>query len=74
MQNPIKVVMGHLNINLLPNKFEGIIDIVAKNIDVFLISETKIDYSFPEAQFKYNGYGLPIGEIELLEVVALCYS
>ena len=59
MQNPKKVVMGHLNINSLPNKFEGIMDIVAKNIDVFLISETKIDYSFPEAQFQYNGYGLP---------------
>ena len=59
MQNPKKVVMGHLNINSLPNKSEGIMDIVAENIDVFLISETKIDYSFPEAQFKYNGYGLP---------------
>ena len=59
MQNPKKVVMGHLNINSLPNKFEGIMDIVAKNLDVFLISETKTDYSFPETQFNYNGYGLP---------------
>ena len=29
--------------------------IVAKNLDVFLISETKTDYYFPEAQFSYNG-------------------
>ena len=32
---------------------------VAKILDVFLISETKTDYSFPEAQFSCNGYGLP---------------
>ena len=51
--------MGHLNNNSLPIKFEGIMDIVAKNLDVFLISETKTDYYFPEAQFSYNGYGFP---------------
>ena len=32
---------------------------MAKNLDVFLISETKTNYSFPEAQFSSNGYGLP---------------
>ena len=59
IHNPKKVIIGHLNINSIPNKFEGIMDLVAKNIDVFLISETKIDDSFPEAQFSYNGYSLP---------------
>ena len=34
-------------------------DLVATNIDVFLISETKIDDSFPEAQFLYDGYSKP---------------
>ena len=59
IQNPKKVIMGHLNINSIPNKFDGIMKLVAKNLDVFLISETKIDDSFPEAQFLYNGYSLP---------------
>ena len=46
-----KVTLGHLNINSIPNKFEGIKDIVATLIGIFLISETKIDGSFPNAQF-----------------------
>ena len=51
MKNPPKVMLGHLNINSIPNKFEGIMDLVAKVLDIFLISETKIDNSFPDAQF-----------------------
>ena len=51
--------MGHININSIPNKFEGIMDLVAKYIDIFLISETKIDSSFPDSQFSYEGYCQP---------------
>ena len=59
LQNPKKVIIGHLNINSIPKKFDGIMDLVKKNLDIFLFSETKIDDSFPEAQFSYNGYSLP---------------
>ena len=34
-------------------------DVVGKNLDVFLISETKIDDSFPVAQFFYQGFSMP---------------
>ena len=57
--NPKKVTFDHLNINSIPNKFDGIMDFVSTNLDVFLISETKIDSSFPEAQFVHNGYAKP---------------
>jgi len=59
LQNPKKIIMGHLNINSVPNKFDGIMDVIKEKLDIFLISETKIDDSFPEAQFFYNGYSLP---------------
>ena len=59
LKNPKKVTIGHLNINSIRNKFDGIMDLVAVNLDVFLISETKIDDSFPEAQFFYEGYSKP---------------
>ena len=59
LKNPKRVTMGHLNINSLPNKFDGIMDMVGKNLDIFLISETKIDFSFPDAQFSYEGYSKP---------------
>ena len=51
--------MGHLNINSIPNKFDGIMSIAKNNLDVFLISETKIDRSFPDAQFYFQGYSKP---------------
>ena len=59
VKNPKKVTLGHLNINSIPNKFEGIMGLVTNQLDVFLISETKIDNSFPDAQFSFNGYSEP---------------
>ena len=59
LKNPKKVIMGHLNINSIPNKFEGIMNLVKENLDIFLISETKIDNSFPDAQFFCEGYSKP---------------
>ncbi len=51
--------MGHININSLPNKYVALMNIVNLNLDTFLISETKIDDSFPDAQFTCNGYSKP---------------
>ena len=45
-----------LNINSLRNKFDSFIEILSSNVDIFLISETKIDSSFPTAQYKIGGY------------------
>ena len=58
INNPKKVTMGHLNINSLPNKL-GIMDMVANDLDIFLISETRIDSSFHDAQFLYKGFSRP---------------
>ena len=52
-------MLGHLNINSIPNKFDGIMDLVKGKLDIFLISETKIDISFPDAQFCCKGYSIP---------------
>ena len=59
VKHPKKVILGHLNINSIPKKFDGIMDFVAKKLDIFLISETKIDSSFPDTQFSYEGYCTP---------------
>ena len=48
--------MGHLNINSLRNKFESIEPIISSNFDIFLVSETKLDESFPNNQFSISGY------------------
>ena len=35
INNPKKVTMGHININSIPNKFEGIMDLVEKKLIYF---------------------------------------
>ena len=50
------VFHGHLNINSVSNKFEALEFLLKDKFDVFLVSESKLDSSFPEAQFKIPGY------------------
>ena len=46
-----KVIFAHLNINSIRNKFEELISQVKGTVDVLMISETKIDDSFPIVNF-----------------------
>ena len=63
-KNSNRLIFAQLNINSLWNKFECLQHIINKNIELLLISETKIDSSFPSAQFDYftisnaNGGGI----------------
>ena len=50
-QNPHRVIIGHLNINSVRNKFESLVRFVGNNLDILMVSETKIDDTFPESQF-----------------------
>ena len=45
----------HLNINSFRKKFVFTKDII-KLFDVFLVSESKLDHTFPSNQFRINGY------------------
>ena len=51
-----KLVVGHLNINSLPNKFDCLKEFVKHNIDILMISETKLDCTFPGGQFLIDGF------------------
>ena len=51
--------MGHLNINSIQNKSDALSLIVKNNVDVLMISETKLDDSFPTAQFLLHGFREP---------------
>ena len=48
LSNSHKIILGHLNINSLRNKFESIADVIQGTFDIFLLSATKIDESFPD--------------------------
>ena len=46
-----KLSLGHVNINSIRNKFDAFTYIIGYNIDITDIIETKIDDTFPTAQF-----------------------
>ena len=55
-KNLNQIVPAHLNINSLRKKFNILTDQVTGNVDVMVISETKLNDSFPASQFKGPGY------------------
>ena len=59
VSNINRLVIGHLNINSLRNKFEALKSIVSGNLDILVITESKLDESFPVGQFLMQGYSPP---------------
>ena len=59
-KNLNRVLIGYLNINSLRNKFEILVSSIAVNLDILMISETKLDESFPVSQFFRSGFENPI--------------
>ena len=57
--NVDKLIFGQLNINSFRNKFDKINELIKSFVDVFMISETRLDDSFPEGQFFIDGYHAP---------------
>ena len=54
-----QIVVRQININSIRNKFDPLMAVVAGNIDILLITETKINSTFPVNQFYLNGYNVP---------------
>ena len=52
-------MIGHISINSLRNKFELLAEMVRDKVDLLMISETKLDSSFPIAQFYMKSYSKP---------------
>ena len=51
------VIISHLNINSLRNKFHDLSDLFSDRlVDILFISETKLDSTFTQAQFDAPGY------------------
>ena len=59
LSNVNRLVIGHININSLRNKFESLKILIKGNIDLLVITESKLDESFPTQQFAIDGFTLP---------------
>ena len=45
VENPSGIIFEQININLIRNKFDLLMNMIKNEIDIFMISETKIDNS-----------------------------
>ena len=59
ISNINRLIIGQLNINSLRNKFEALKLIMKGNLDILIITETKLDETFPKIQFCIDGYAPP---------------
>ena len=51
IQNPKNIIFSYININSIPNKFGSLCSLISSHVDILSIPETKLGYSFPNAQF-----------------------
>ena len=56
VKNLNKLITGHLNINSVRNKFELLAHQIKDNKDILIISQRRLDESFPTSQFFINGF------------------
>ncbi len=59
LKYPKNIIIGYININSIRNKFESFSTMVKDDLDVLIISETKIDSTFPDSQFQIPGFKKP---------------
>ena len=56
LKNRNRPITGQLNINSVRNKFDILCSEISPNLDLLLVLETKLDDSFPTAQFLMSGF------------------
>ena len=54
-----RLIIGQLNINSLRNKLDSLKLLMKGNIDILIITETKLGDTFPNQQFYIDGYSPP---------------
>ena len=59
IKNLNRVIISQININSIRNKIELLSEAISGNIDILMVSETKIDMSFPTSQFVIQGFDAP---------------
>ena len=53
LENPNPIMIGQLNISSIRNKFEMLTSLITNEIDVLLLSETKMEENFPQKSFLF---------------------
>ena len=72
--NSNKIVIAHRNINTIKNKIDLLADIIKGNVDILMISESKLDNTFPDGHFVIEGFGTPFRSDRNRNGGELCFS
>ena len=59
IKNINKLIIGNLNINSYARKFDQFQTIIQNKLDIVVITETKLDNSYPPSQFSIDGVSKP---------------
>ena len=69
VENFDNIIVGTLNITSISPKFDEFKLMVSGYFDVIIVAETKLDNSFPKAQFCIDGFSVPYIGIDMGEVL-----
>ena len=58
-ENIDNVIIGTLNINSISSTFDDLKVLISGVFDILIITETKLDETYPISQFHINGYSMP---------------
>ena len=64
IKNSYQLVFSNLNINTINNKFEQLKHIIKNSVDNLVVTETKLDSSFPNGQISMMDFQDYLVEIE----------
>ena len=56
---PKNIILSYINVNSIRNKLDDLKILLGKSLDIICISETKLDETFPTAQFAIDGFNKP---------------
>ena len=59
LKNPKNIFFSYVNINSVRNKFKNTSSLISENVDILIVVETKLDSSFPSAQFPISRFCHP---------------
>ena len=59
IRNTNRLIIGQLNINSLRNKIDALRTIIMDNLDILVVTESKLDNTFPTNQFLIDGFSTP---------------
>ena len=71
LKNPKNIFFSFLNINSVRNKLKNISSLISENVDILIVTETKLGSSFPTAQFLFPGFHNPFKQAKLW-LTSLC--